>query len=68
MTSIPTSRQLSPQFLFAYLIHPGTAVYVGYNSDLMNPLLVPGNPPQTRNRFTNDNREFFIKVSYLFRF
>ena len=80
-TSLPTTKQLSPQFLVTYLLHPGTAVYVGYNSDLQNldpslcthlqgGLCDPTQPilPRTRSRLINDNREFFVKVSYLFRF
>src|SRR5581483_647479 len=35
-TSLQTTRQLSPQFLVTYLVHPGTAIYLGYNSDLQN--------------------------------
>jgi hypothetical protein len=73
-TSLQTTKQVSPQFLVTYLLHPGTAVYVGYNSDLQNidPSLAvdPNNGAllRTRNRFINDNREFFVKVSYLLRF
>jgi hypothetical protein len=73
-TYLQTTKQLSPQFLITYLLHPGTAVYVGYNSDLQNidPNLAidPTNGLllRTRNRFINDNREFFVKVSYLLRF
>jgi len=80
LSSLQTTKQLSPQFLITYLVHPGTAVYVGYNSDLQNidPALctrtagvcdpsVPV-PLRTRDRLINDNREFFIKVSYLLRF
>lgn len=73
-TYLQTTKQLSPQFLITYLVHPGTAVYVGYNSDLQNidPNLAldPTNGLllRTRNRFINDNREFFVKVSYLLRF
>jgi hypothetical protein len=64
-----------------YLIHPGTAVYVGYNSNLENlipGLCVPapgslvgcdpdGNGLVRSNRLINDGRIFFVKVSYLFR-
>jgi len=54
-------------------VHPGTAVYVGYNSDLQNidpslALDANANLLRSRNRLINDNRELFIKVSYLFRF
>jgi hypothetical protein len=77
-TWLPTTKQFSPQFLITYLLHPGTALYVGYNSDLQNidpalPVLLPPGSPQlvlqrTRSRLINDGREFFVKVSYLLRF
>ncbi len=35
-TSLPTTKQFNADFLLTYLIHPGTAIYVGYNSDLQN--------------------------------
>jgi hypothetical protein len=48
-------------------------VYVGYNSDLQNidPSLALGPNGmllRTRDRLINDDRVFFVKVSYLFRF
>ncbi len=73
-TYLPTSRQFNADFLITYLIHPGTAVYVGYNSDLQNLGIVPGTsafPPfvtRTPTGFLNDSRQFFVKVSYMFRF
>ena len=67
-TSLPTTKQLSPQFLITYLLHPGTAIYVGYNSDLQNPDLTKPILSRTRSRLINDDREFFVKVSYLLRF
>jgi hypothetical protein len=72
-TSLDTTKELSPQFLITYLLHPGTAVYVGYNSDLQNidPSLALGPNGallRTRDRLINDDRVFFVKVSYLFRF
>jgi hypothetical protein len=33
--SWPT-KSFNADFLITYLVHPGTAVYVGYNSDLQN--------------------------------
>ena len=73
LTSLPTTKQLNGDFLFTYLIHPGTAIYVGYNSDFQNldPALgmAPGGGVlRTRDRLINDGRLFFVKVSYLFRF
>jgi hypothetical protein len=73
LTSLQTTKQLNGDFLFTYLIHPGTAIYVGYNGDLQNidPDLQfdpTGNLLRTRDRLINDGRLFFVKVSYLFRF
>jgi hypothetical protein len=72
-TSLPTTKQLNGDFLITYLIHPGTAIYVGYNSDFQNidpELLVDPNGGllRTSDRLINDGRLFFVKVSYLFRF
>ena len=68
-TYLPTSKQFNADFLVTYLIHPGTAIYVGYNSDLQNLDVQPGvgvfNTPRG---YINDSRQFFVKVSYLFRF
>jgi hypothetical protein len=73
-TYLPTSRQFNADFLITYLIHPGTAIYVGYNSDLQNLNVVPATPTlpgyvtNTPHGYINDSRQFFVKVSYLFRF
>jgi hypothetical protein len=82
-TSLPTTKQFNGDVLFTYLIHPGTAIYAGYNSDLQNldPSLqrlcgtVPcafGQAPngllRTRSSFLNDGRQIFVKISYLFRY
>jgi Domain of unknown function (DUF5916) len=72
-TSLPTTKQLNADFLLTYLIHPGTAIYLGYNSDLQNidPALQfapTGGLLRTRDHLINDGRMFFVKVSYLFRF
>ncbi len=82
-SSLTTTRNLNFDFLFTYMPHPGTAVYVGYNSNLEN--LLPGLCEQSptsltcvpngslgpglvrTNRFINDGRQFFVKISYLFR-
>jgi hypothetical protein len=73
-TYLPTSREFNADFLITYLVHPGTAIYVGYNSDLQNLNVVPaapGSPGFVTNSargYLNDSRQFFVKVSYLFRF
>jgi hypothetical protein len=76
LTSLQTTKQFNADFLLTYLPHPGTAIYVGYNSDLQNfdrSLKVdPSDPDQNllraRNGFLNDGRAVFVKVSYLFRY
>lgn len=73
-TYLPTQKQFNADFLITYLIHPGTAIYVGYNSDLQNldHSLTPDSAGlaglYSAKGYTNDSRQFFIKVSYLFRF
>ncbi len=68
-TYLPTSRQFNADFLITYLIHPGTAVYVGYNSDLQNLEVLPSMGVfNTAKGYINDSRQFFVKASYQFRF
>ena len=43
-TYLPTEKQFNADFLITYLVHPGTAIYVGYNSDLQNLAIVPATP------------------------
>jgi hypothetical protein len=83
LTTLQTTKNFNGDVLFTYLINPGTAIYVGYNSDLQNidPALqrvcggLPCTPGEsfdglarTRNNFINDGRQIFIKLSYLFRY
>jgi uncharacterized protein DUF5916/cellulose/xylan binding protein with CBM9 domain len=73
-TYLPTSKEFNADFLITYLVHPGTAIYVGYNSDLQNlnvvprTAITPGYVITTARGYLNDSRQFFVKVSYLFRF
>ncbi|HEV2398454.1 MAG TPA: DUF5916 domain-containing protein [Candidatus Sulfotelmatobacter sp.] len=73
-TYLPTQREFNADFLITYLVHPGTAIYVGYNSDLQNLNVfratptTPGYVTNTARGYMNDSRQFFVKVSYLFRF
>jgi Domain of unknown function (DUF5916) len=71
ISSLSPTKDVNADLLFTYLINPGTAVYVGYNSDLQNidRRLIPTSTglltsPDT---FMNDGRQFFVKISYLFR-
>lgn len=72
LTSLQPTRALNFDFLLSYLLHPGTALYLGYNSDLQNidPALrtnADGALLRGRN-YINDGRQVFLKLSYLLRF
>lgn len=73
-TYLQTSKNFNNDFLFTYLVHPSTAVYVGYNTNLENvdPELAPDGLGSVNHqpyfRLRNDGRNFFVKASYLFRF
>jgi hypothetical protein len=74
ISSLSPTKSFNADFLITYLIHPGTAIYVGYNSDLANldrdialdP--ITGSILTHPHTFINDGRQFFVKASYLFRF
>ncbi len=83
LSTLENTKNFNGDVLFTYLLNPGTAIYVGYNSDLQNidPSLqrlcgglacAPGQSfdglLRTRNTFLNDGRQVFIKLSYLFRY
>jgi hypothetical protein len=69
---VPPSRQFITDILFTYLLHPGTAIYVGYNNGWNNLALDRSvTPPQVvyQSAPNNSNSQlFFVKLSYLFRF
>ena len=72
-TALPSDKTLNWDILGTYLVHPSTAVYVGYNSNLQNldpalALEADGSIRRRPDQFINDGRHFFVKVSYLFRF
>lgn len=74
ISSLSPTKNFNTDFLITYLVHPGTAIYVGYNSDIGNLNRNLDVDPVTQdilttpNRFINDSRQFFVKASYLFRF
>lgn len=71
-SALTSPKGFNADFLVTYLVHPGTAIYVGYNSDLQNldrdGIAAHSGLFLTRSRFLNDSRQVFVKVSYLFRF
>ena len=74
ISALSPTKNFNADFLITYLVHPGTAIYVGYNSDLENlnrnlavdP--VTGLILTTPHGYINDSRQFFVKASYLYRF
>jgi hypothetical protein len=70
---VPT-KLFTSDVLLTYLLHPGTAVYVGYNNGFSDLVLHPAVPPaspfvQAQGAPNNmTTRLFFVKVSYLLRF
>jgi len=65
------TKQFTTDVLFTYLLHPGTAIYLGYNNGYSDLNLRPGPPPSVTAQGTPNNptsRLFFIKLSYLLRF
>jgi hypothetical protein len=69
---IAPTKQFTTDVLFTYLLHPGTAVYAGYNSGFNNLALdnsiVPPQVRYTLSGINSTSRLFFIKVSYLLRY
>jgi hypothetical protein len=72
LSSLQPAKNFNADVLFTYFVHPGTAFYLGYNSNLQNlasPLGsdINGNLLRTPDHFINDGRQIFVKISYLFQ-
>jgi uncharacterized protein DUF5916 len=68
LVDLDRTKHLTADILLTYLVHPGTALYIGYTDgyesvDLTSSGVVPINSPTT-----STGRQFFVKTSYLFRF
>jgi hypothetical protein len=71
LVSLARTRRIGYDLLMTYLLHPGTALYVGFTDQYQNLALDPSRPPYlrlTRSPGMNTGRQFFVKASYLFRF
>jgi hypothetical protein len=71
LVNLTRQKRVTGDALVTYLIHPGTALYVGYTDRIENLALIPGMPPTVAPiafPSTTTGRQFFAKVSYLFRF
>lgn len=65
------SKQVTADLLLTYLVNPGTAVYVGYTDRYENLDVAIGPPPslvRTGAPNISGGRQFFVKLSYLFRY
>ena len=75
LINLDRQKRVTADVLLTWLLHPGTAVYVGYTDGLENVALAPGVGPAAVNSVLRTNlpgatteRQFFAKLSYLFRF
>jgi hypothetical protein len=71
LVQLDRSKRFTSDVLLTYLVHPGTAIYVGYTDQRENLTFDPGDPQgMRRTGFPGfpTGRQFFVKMSYLFRF
>jgi hypothetical protein len=71
LIALDHNKRLGFDLLMTYLVHPGTAFYVGYTDIYQNMVLDPSRPPYiqiTQFPNTNTGRQVFVKLSYLFRY
>ena len=71
LSSLDKSKTVAADVLLTWLLHPGTAFYLGYTDRLENAGILAGPPPTlVRLNFpsTTTDRAVFVKLSYLFRF
>lgn len=66
-TTIENTKRLTPDILLTYLVNPGTALSVGYTDRYENLLLSPRTFARGGALTTPTDRQFFVKMSYLFR-
>jgi hypothetical protein len=50
------------------MVNPGTALHVGYTDRYENLLITPQTLIRTGSARTPTDRQFFVKMSYLFRY
>ncbi len=71
LVDLDRSKRLTGDLLLTYLVNPGTAIYVGYTDHRENLAFDPADPQGLRRTGFpgfSTGRQFFVKVSYLFRF
>lgn len=72
LSSLAYSKRLSGDILLTYLVHPGTALYVGYNNMLENfdrlALAQTGVLARSNRNLLSTGAGLFVKVSYRYQF
>jgi hypothetical protein len=71
LVQLERQKKFGYDFLMTYLVHPGTAVYVGYSDVYQSYLFDPMKPPYLQYSGypgLPTGRLLFVKMSYLFRF
>jgi len=72
LSSLERAKNLTGDVLLTYLVHPGTALYIGYNNSLDNynrDLLARSAAlGRTRNDLISTGAALFVKFSYLYQF
>ena len=68
LIDIPRQKRITGDVLLTYLLHPGTAFYIGYTDRLENLALFPGQLTRIAFPSTTTARQFFTKISYQLRF
>ena len=71
LTSLDYAKTLTGDVLFTYLVHPGTALYVGYNNMLENydrAALAQAALERARMGLLSTGAGLFVKLSYLYQF
>jgi hypothetical protein len=70
LVNLDKTKRVTGDVLLTYLIHPGTAFYAGF-TDTRENLALLGGPPTLLERIRQPSlttgRQFFVKLSYLFR-
>jgi uncharacterized protein DUF5916 len=68
LVALDRTKHVTADVLMTYLVHPGTAVYVGFTDGFDNVRLENGGVSPIPRPTTSTGRQVFVKTSYLFRF
>jgi hypothetical protein len=69
LVALDRTRHAGGDVLLTWLLHPGTALYIGYTDGYDNQRLDPvDGVVATRRQLSSTGRQVFVKTSWLFRF